>query len=148
MLSRSMAALLAQVDKLILYLILAVGVPIIRLLRRAQAASLSRREVLPSRAPVIYFESCGLFLPYHIGVAEYIKEHFECGNVTCVGVSGGYAPAASIVLGLSPEQHFAAIEGMRTRGSQRALGYIGPQGHWGLNFSTRGSKQNFKKNVA
>ena len=73
---------------------------------------------------IIYFHSSGLFLPYHIGVAEYMKANFDCRKTTCIGVSGGYAGASTIVLDLDPETHWQAISGMRQRASQRWLGSL------------------------
>jgi len=104
-------------DRLILFLGLLVGQPFIGAIRRLQALLIDSEEDTaesddPSAPPLIFFESSGLFFPYYLGVAEHVCEHYDTDHVICAGVSGGYAAASTIALGLHTEMHWAAIEGM------------------------------------
>lgn len=124
------ASLLKRADRLLLRSTLCCGQPLVRVLRSLQTVREAiwpmdephSREQLANADAVLYFASSGLFFPYYIGIAEYLKAHFDCSSLVVAGVSGGYAPAASIVLGLDPETHWRAIDGMRTMGRSRALG--------------------------
>ena len=105
------SALLAAFDRLLLNAGLTLGSPVRRLLRRRQARlaaasdggsqthfSLDAELSTSAKRPILlYFHSSGLFLPYYIGVAEYLKAHYDCSDIMCAGVSGGYAGASSIV---------------------------------------------------
>lgn len=122
-----LASTLARLDRLLLWLALAVFQPLIGVLRALQARLLdSPAEDAPSddpsAPPLLFFESSGLFLPYYLGVADYLKEDYELDAAICAGVSGGYAAASTIALGLTTETHWAAIEGMRRLGQKRVLG--------------------------
>ena len=117
--------LLRLFDELLLLAALIIGAPFRIALRRIQEKLRTGHRVQspPAEVPpiILFFNSSGLFLPYYIGVAEYLKEHYDvdADHVYACGVSGGYAPAASIVLGLDPEVHWEAIENLRRRGEQR-----------------------------
>lgn len=117
--------LLLWLDRLLLSLGLYVGQPIVGVLRWLQALFLDTAEdsaEADGGLPLLFFESSGLFLPYYIGVAKYLREHYDTDHVICAGVSGGYAAASSLALGISPETHWAAIDGMRRHGRRRRLG--------------------------
>ena len=126
-----LTAAFKAIDTLLLTCLIFCGQPLLRLIRSlqlvrgaiwAQSEDVSPRDELAFADAIIYFCSSGLFLPYYIGVAEYLKANFDCSSLIVAGVSGGYAPAASIVLGLDSETHWRAIEGMRVAGRSRALG--------------------------
>ena len=76
---------------------------------------------LDDKAVVLWFDSSGLLLPYHIGVAEWVLDHYDCSSVVAAGISGGYAPAASIVMGITAEDHWRAVETLRALGGTRWL---------------------------
>lgn len=113
------------IDSLALRLALFLFRPLLLLLRLLQSLLLDReedqRETEDAR-PLLFFESSGLFLPYYIGVAEYLVHHYNLDRALCAGVSGGYAGAASIALGVSAEMHWEAIASMAMLAKRRALG--------------------------
>ena len=130
-----LSALLAAFDRLLLNAGLTLGSPVRRLLRRRQARlaaasdggnqtqfSLDADTTSAKRPILLYFHSSGLFLPYYIGVAEYLKAHYDCSDIMCAGVSGGYAGASSIVLDIDPLTHWRAVDGMRQRAASRFFG--------------------------
>jgi hypothetical protein len=58
----------------------------------------AHRNITPS----ISFSVCGLSIGFHVGVMEYILEHFDTSELEIVGTSGGVFPAACMALGRHP----------------------------------------------
>ena len=117
-------AALASADKAAL----AIGLLIRRFAIRLLHAVLDRIYPPSSGPPlddgdkvVVWFDSSGLLLPYHIGVAEYLSERYCSTNICCVGISGGYAPASTLIMGVSAEEHWQAVQTLRRLGQKRWL---------------------------
>ena len=116
---------LDMLDRLILAVGLRVGIMLLRALHYLLDRMYPHQagpKITKDGIPVVWFDSSGLFLPYYIGVAEYLLANYDCTNVCAAGVSGGYAPAATLVMDVTAEDHWAAIELLRRLGSGRWLG--------------------------
>jgi hypothetical protein len=61
--------------------------------------------------PSICFQGSGCVLVYHIGVARYVEDHFDCSDVCFLGASGGAIIAAMMALDLGMD--FAQKENIR-----------------------------------
>lgn len=112
-----------RLDKILLTFLLYFGTPLLRCLH----ALFELIGGPPTGPPVedeavLWFDSAGLLLPYHIGVAEYVSTHYDCSSLVAAGISGGYAPAATLVMGVTIEAHWQAVETLRALGRNRWLG--------------------------
>jgi hypothetical protein len=129
--SNMLVGMYATLDRLLLWLALCVGTRVLRAIHRL-LDTLGRKPSGPplsgpdeSDTPILaWFDSSGLYMCYYLGIAEYLLENFDCTDLVAAGVSGGYAPASMLLLGLSAEDHWRALETLRNYSiySQRWLG--------------------------
>ena len=110
-------------DSIVLSVLLCLGTPLLRLFHALlDALGVPGAPAGIEDDIVLWFDSSGLLLPYHIGVADYIAENYDVSRVVAAGISGGYAPASTLVLGVNTESHWEAIQTLRALGASRWLG--------------------------
>ena len=119
---RYLLAVVLWLDRCVLDIGLRFGTKVLRLVHTVLDCFFTDAgPPLDDKAVVLWFDSSGLLLPYHIGVADWVLDHYDCSSVVAAGISGGYAPAASIVMGITAEDHWRAVETLRALGGTRWL---------------------------
>jgi hypothetical protein len=58
---------------------------------------------MAGRVPTVYFAGTGTLLLFSLGVAKYLKEHYQWGDASVLTVSGGGIPSLAL-LTLAPAQ--------------------------------------------
>ncbi|KAK3255582.1 hypothetical protein CYMTET_35240 [Cymbomonas tetramitiformis] len=60
--------------------------------------------------------------PYHLGVANYIAEHFDVSDLRSAGASGGFTGAVTLAADVTEEEHWECLQTAKELWASRLLG--------------------------
>eukprot|EP00854_Cymbomonas_tetramitiformis_P001177 gene1177-1745_t len=73
-------------------------------------------------APSVSFSGCAFMYPYHLGVANYIAEHFDVSDLRSAGASGGFTGAVTLAADVTEEEHWECLQTAKELWASRLLG--------------------------
>jgi hypothetical protein len=84
-------------------------------------------DTLPTNKKMIVFSAGGGYWPYYLGIAKYIKEHYDLSDVCLVGTSAGGLSILALLLRNNVDVSMKACLGVTIVLSQHILGLFSLQ---------------------